>query len=260
MFSIHRAADRGHTAIGWLTSWHSFSFGDYYDPNNMGFRNLRVINDDIIAPSMGFGMHGHRDMEIVTYLLDGALEHRDSLGNGDVLRPGDVQRMSAGSGIRHSEFNPADNSPTHLLQIWLEPQRPGGSPSYEQRHFTREERVGRWCRLISGDNSSGGDNRGDDGDDRGDSKDPGKQNSTTALPINVDVTVYASILLPGQILTHTFTPERHGYLHLATGRMTTDLSPSGDIISSGDALRISNQSSCTITAITPCEILLFDLS
>ncbi len=237
MIQLLRAADRGQTNIGWLTSWHSFSFGDYYDPNNMGFRNLRVINDDIIAPSMGFGMHGHRDMEIMTYLLAGALEHRDSLGNGDVLRPGDVQRMSAGSGIRHSEFNPSDHSPTHLLQIWIEPQRPGGTPSYEQRHFTREERLGRWCPIMSGDKDQG-----------------------TALPIHAQVTVYASILLPGQMLTHSFAAGRHGYLHLATGTMTSDLSPSGDIISSGDALRISNQSSCSISAITPCEILLFDLA
>ena len=251
MFRIHRAADRGQTNIGWLTSWHSFSFGDYYDPNNMGFRSLRVINDDIIAPSMGFGTHGHRDMEIVTSLLDGALEHRDSLGNGDVLRPGDVQRMSAGSGIRHSEFNPADNSQTHLLQIWLEPQQPGGAPSYEQRHFTREERLGCWCPLISSEKNSAK-NSG--------RKDVGEQNGTAAMPIHADVTVYASILLPGQILTHSFAPGRHGYLHLATGRMTTNLSPSGDILSSGDALRMSNQSSCTITAITPCEVLLFDLA
>jgi hypothetical protein len=237
MIQLLRAADRGQTNIGWLTSWHSFSFGDYYDPNNMGFRSLRVINDDIIAPSMGFGTHGHRDMEIVTYLLDGALEHRDSLGNGDVLRPGDVQRMSAGSGMRHSEFNPADNSSTHLLQIWLEPLRPGGAPSYEQRHFSREERQGRWCPIISGDNNQG-----------------------AALPIQADVTVYASILLPGQKLSYRFASGRHGYLHLAAGTMTSDLSPSGDIISSGDALRMSDQSSCTITAMSPCEILLFDLA
>jgi redox-sensitive bicupin YhaK (pirin superfamily) len=214
----------------------------------MGFRALRVINEDIIAPTMGFGMHGHRDMEIVTYLLSGSLTHRDSLGNGDVLRSGDVQRMSAGSGIRHSEFNPADDSTTHLLQIWLEPRQPGGSPTYEQRHFSREERLGRWCPIITSRAS-----------DTTNSDAQRSEGNTPPLSINSDVRIFACLLQAGQSLSYSFAPGRHGYLHLARGRMTNDLTPTGDSMASGDALRLSNHATCTITAIEPSEALLFDL-
>jgi quercetin 2,3-dioxygenase len=242
MYTIHRAADRGHTHIGWLTSWHSFSFGDYYDPNNMGFRNLRVINDDIIAPSMGFGTHGHRDMEIVTYLLAGSLEHRDSLGNGDVLKPGDVQRMSAGTGIRHSEFNPTDKSATHLLQIWIEPQRPGGAPSYEQRHYTREERLNTWCPIIKN------------------AQNAKSEEYPNAMPVNADATIFAGIIYPGQTLSYNFAPGRHGYLHVAAGLLTSNVIPTGDSLKGGDAIRMSQVAVCQVTASEPSEVLLFDLA
>src|SRR5262245_32286979 len=149
------AAARGQTELGWLDSRHSFSFGDYFDPDNMGFRSLRVINDDQVAPGQGFGMHPHRDMEIVTYVLSGALEHRDSLGTGEVIRPGEVQRMTAGTGIRHSEFNPSPTEPVHLLQIWLLPERRGLEPSYEQKAFPESERRNRWRLVASPDGRDG---------------------------------------------------------------------------------------------------------
>src|SRR5258708_7294909 len=149
MMTFRPAKERGHAENGWLDSWHSFSFADYYDPAHMGFRSLRVINEDRVAPGQGFGLHGHRDMEIVTLVLEGALEHRDSLGNGEVLRPGELQRMTAGTGIRHSEFNPSATEPVHLYQIWLLPERPGLTPSYEQRGFDPAGQEGRWQLVAS---------------------------------------------------------------------------------------------------------------
>src|SRR5436190_24399294 len=148
MIQLRRAAERGHFDFGWLNTYHTFSFGDYLDPKQMGFRSLRVINEDRVQPGQGFGMHGHRDMEIVTIVLSGALEHRDSLGNGEVLRPGELQRMSAGTGIRHSEFNPSATEPVHLYQIWLLPAKKGQTPSYEQRAFAESERQDR-LRLVA---------------------------------------------------------------------------------------------------------------
>src|SRR5262245_13823185 len=148
MIQIRKAQERGHFDHGWLDTWHTFSFSDYYDPDHMGFRALRVINDDRVAPGQGFGMHGHRDMEIVTIVLEGSLQHKDSLGNGSSIRPGDLQRMSAGTGVRHSEFNPSATEPVHLYQIWLLPERNGLTPSYEQKAFTAEEKKGKW-RLVA---------------------------------------------------------------------------------------------------------------
>src|SRR6516164_11143998 len=148
MIQVRKAVERGHFDHGWLNTYHTFSFADYYDPAQLGFRSLRVINDDRVAPGQGFGMHGHRDMEIVTYVLDGALEHRDSMGNGSVLRPGELQRMTAGTGIRHSEFNPSDREPVHLYQIWLLPERRGLQPGYEQKAFPEAERQGT-LRLVA---------------------------------------------------------------------------------------------------------------
>lgn len=231
MITIRRANDRGHSAIGWLDSWHTFSFSDYYDPEHMEFRALRVINDDRIAPGMGFGTHGHRDMEIITVVLDGALEHKDSLGNGDVLKPGDVQRMSAGTGIRHSEFNPSPNAPVHLLQIWIQPDRPGGKPSYEQKHFTSAERENRWRRVV--------DNVGSDG----------------ALKMGADAALFVSVLRAGKSLTHDLPTSRHAWLHVAKGAVVAG----GQRLVSGDALAVSGESELSITAEADSELLLFDL-
>ncbi len=232
MYTIQRANERGHTSIGWLDSWHSFSFGDYYDPNNMGYRSLRVINDDYIAPSMGFGTHGHRDMEIVTYVLKGQLQHKDSLGNGDVLKPGDVQRMSAGSGIRHSEFNPSTDEQTHLLQIWLEPKQPGGPARYEQKHFTSAERTNVWCPVVTEDGRNG------------------------TLPLQTDVAVFASILDKDASLSYQLPSQRHAYLHIAIGEVQFG----NETIRAGDSLRIHGEKTIAIQAMQKSELLLFDLA
>src|SRR5215471_17044859 len=155
MRTLRRSTERGHAQHGWLDSWHTFSFADYYDPKHMGFRALRVINEDRVAPGTGFGTHGHRDMEILTYVLEGALAHRDSMGNGSTIRPGDVQRMSAGTGVRHSEMNPSQVDPVHLLQIWIEPERTGIAPGYEEKNFPEAERRGRLRLIASRDGREG---------------------------------------------------------------------------------------------------------
>lgn len=231
MITVRKANDRGHSAIGWLDSWHTFSFSDYYDPAHMGFRALRVINDDRVEGGMGFGMHPHRDMEIVTYVLDGALEHKDSLGNGDVIRPGDVQYMSAGTGIFHSEFNPDEEKPVHLLQIWIQPDRRGGKPTYGQKHFPLAERKDRLAKVV--------DNTGSDG----------------ALRIGADAAVYASVLSAGKRVEHTLAPGRHAWLHVAKGGITAN----GQRLTAGDAIAVSDESAVTVTADQDSELLLFDL-
>lgn len=231
MITVRKAHDRGHSAIGWLDSWHTFSFSDYYDPEHMGFRALRVINDDQVAGGMGFGTHPHRDMEIVTYVLDGALEHKDSLGNGDVIRPGDVQYMSAGTGIFHSEFNPDADTPVHLLQIWIQPDRHGGKPTYGQKHFPLAERKDRLAKVV--------DNTGGDG----------------ALKIGADAAVYASVLSAGKQVEHTLAPGRHAWLHVAKGNVTAN----GHMLSGGDAIAVSDEAQVTIRAEQDSEVLLFDL-
>ena len=231
MITVRKAAERGQTNIGWLQSWHTFSFGDYWDDQHQSFRTLRVINDDIVAPGQGFGMHGHNDMEIVTWVLDGALQHRDSLGNGDTIKPGDVQRMSAGTGIRHSEFNPSPTQPVHLLQIWIEPDRRGTRPSYEQAHVPSAERQDRWRRIADG--------HGRDG----------------ALRMGTDASVLATLLSPGKTVTYDLAPGRHAWLHVATGRVRL-----GDqALEAGDAVAVSEQASVSITADVVSEALLFDL-
>src|SRR5436190_14312274 len=178
MIQLRRAAERGHFDFGWLNTYHTFSFGDYLDPKQMGFRSLRVINEDRVQPGQGFGMHGHRDMEIVTIVLSGALEHRDSLGNGEVLRPGELQRMTAGTGIRHSEFNPSANEPVHLYQIWLLPDRTGHRPSYEQKPIDRAQTAGR-LRLVASPTGEAG-----------------------SLTIHQDARLYLATLTGGQAVTH----------------------------------------------------------
>jgi quercetin 2,3-dioxygenase len=231
MITIRKAQDRGHSAIGWLDSWHTFSFSDYYDPEHMGFRALRVINDDRVAGGMGFGMHPHRDMEIVTYVLDGALEHKDSLGNGDVIKPGDVQYMSAGTGIFHSEFNPDEKKPVHLLQIWIQPDKRGGKPTYGQKHFPLTERKDRLAKVA--------DNTGSDG----------------ALRIGADAAVYASVLSAGKQVEHHLAPGRHAWLHVAKGSVTAN----GTRLAGGDAIAVSDESRVTVAADQDSELLLFDL-
>ncbi len=231
MITIRKADERGHSAISWLDSWHSFSFSDYYDPEHMGFRALRVINDDRIAPGMGFGTHPHRDMEIITYVLSGALEHKDSLGNGDVLRSGDVQYMSAGTGIRHSEFNHSPSEPVHLLQVWIQPDRANSRPGYGQKHFALAERQDRWCRVV--------DHSGTDG----------------AMPIGADAVVWASVLAAGKTIDHTLMPGRHAWLQVALGAVVAN----GIHLTSGDAIALSDEQHLTVKAEADSEMLLFDL-
>src|SRR5579883_1388950 len=194
MIQVRKAAERGHFDHGWLDTYHTFSFGDYYDPEHMGFRTLRVINDDRVAHGQGFGMHGHRDMEIVTYVLEGALEHRDSMGNGSIIRAGQLQRMTAGTGIRHSEFNPSDREAVHLYQIWLLPERNGLAPGYDQKEFPEQERRGT-LRLVASPSGEGG-----------------------SLMIRQDARLYLSTLPSNETVAHTLKPGRHAWLQLLRGK------------------------------------------
>lgn len=231
MKQIRAAESRGHANHGWLQSHHSFSFADYYDPEHMGVSILRVINDDHIAPSGGFPTHPHRDMEIVTYLMQGALEHRDSMGNGSVIRPGDIQRMSAGSGIRHSEFNPSDSEPTRLLQIWLLPNRQGITPGYAQQNFPLQQRRGRLQLLVSPDGRDG------------------------SLSAQQDGLLYGTLLDQGQTLSHDLARGRTAYLHLARGRAEIN----GEPLNEGDAITLKDEARIGMRGIDQAEILLFDL-
>jgi len=232
MINIRRSHDRGHFNHGWLDTYHTFSFADYYDPAQMGFRALRVMNEDRVAPGMGFGMHGHRDMEIVTYVLSGALEHKDSLGHGEALRPGELQRMTAGRGIRHSEFNPSATEPVHLYQIWLLPRAAGLAPSYEQKAFAESERQNR-LRLVASP-------AGDDG----------------SLTIQQDARLYSATLDDGVSLTHALPAGRHAWLQVLRGALELN----GSALAAGDGAAISNESKLTIRATSPAEVLLFDLA
>jgi quercetin 2,3-dioxygenase len=232
MITIRKSADRGRTNIDWLDSYHSFSFGDYFDPAHMSFGPLRVINDDKVAPGGGFGTHPHRDMEIITYIVSGALEHKDSLGTGSVIRPGDVQRMTAGSGIRHSEFNPSRTEPVHLLQIWIEPNQKNLTPSYEQRTLSEAERHG-GLRLIASQT--------------------GRNQSVT---INQNADVYATILKPGQAVHHQLAAGRTAWLQLIRGSITLN----GNPLSPGDGAAIVQEQQLEITAQHESEFLLFDLA
>lgn len=232
MIELRRAEDRGHADHGWLNSYHSFSFADYYEPSRMGYSSLRVINEDRVAPGAGFPTHSHRDMEIISYVLDGALEHQDSLGNGSIIRPGDVQRMSAGSGVRHSEFNASQTEPVHFLQIWLLPERAGLEPGYEQKYFPQSERHAQ-LRLIASRN-------GDKG----------------SVSVHQDVRVYASLLRLGESLHYTPPPGRHSYLHVARGELVMN----GDTFLTGDAATISDEPALMLRAPHSAEFLVFDLA
>ncbi len=233
MVTLRKAADRGHVNLGWLDSRHTFSFGDYFDRNHMSFGPIRVINDDRIAGGGAFPMHPHADMEIVTYVLSGALEHQDSLGNGSVIRSGDVQRMSAGTGIRHSEANASKTEPVHLLQIWLKPERHGIAPSYEQTTITADDKRGR-LRLIG-------------------SKD-GRDGSVT---INQDVALYASILGVGDEVAHNLAPNRTAWVQVATGAAVIN----GEMVETGDGVAITDAGVVSIKGRDAgTELLLFDMA
>lgn len=231
MIRIHDRDIRGKTKTGWLDSKHTFSFGHFMDPDRMGFRSLRVINDDRVIPGAGFDMHPHRDMEIITIIMDGALEHKDSLGTGSVIRPGEIQRMTAGKGIFHSEFNPSAEEGVHLLQIWILPEARGLEPSYEQKSFDAGKGNGDFV-LV-------GDRYGTDG----------------AITIHQDVKLLLSHLPEGKATSYNFTDGRSGFLHLAKGRITLN----GEVLKEGDGAEISDTGKIDIVADADSEILLFDL-
>jgi len=231
MITLRKSEQRGHANHGWLDSYHTFSFAHYYDPNYMGYSVLRVINEDVIAGGKGFSMHPHRDMEIVTYMLAGALRHQDSLGNGSVIRAGDVQRMSAGTGIVHSEFNASSTEPAHLLQIWLLPERNDITPGYEEKHFVPADKQDRWCLVASQDGREG------------------------SLKIHQDVALYASCLAAGERLTYTLQPGRSAYIQLARGTLTLN----GEVLMAGDAAAIDTQQVIDLVADEDAELLMFDL-
>ena len=232
MIKIHDRDLRGKGKTGWLDSWHTFSFGHFMDPERMGFRSLRVVNDDRVIPGAGFPMHGHKDMEIITYVLDGALEHKGSTGTGAVIRPYDIQRMSAGSGIEHSEFNHSKEDSVHLLQIWILPEARGIGPSYEQKSFAPEKLQGGFT-LV-------GDRHGTDG----------------AITIHQDVKMLVAILEEEQVAANDFAKGRGGFLHVARGQVTLN----GEVLKEGDAAEISDTDSISVIAEAPSELLLFDMA
>jgi len=231
MITLRPSAARGYADHGWLKARHSFSFAEYYDPAEMGWGALRVINEDRVAAGQGFGTHGHRDMEIVTYILSGALQHKDSLGNGDVIRRGEVQRMSAGKGIMHSEFNPLPDQETHLLQIWIEPAQRGGAASYEQQPLAVDDMRGHWHLVASPDGAEG---------------------STT---IGQDARLWASALAAGEQLDYTLAAGRLAYVHLVRGSLTLN----GQSMAAGDGAKIASETNLQFVAGEEAEILLFDL-
>lgn len=232
MLSIRRAEDRGHADHGWLNSFHTFSFANYYDPHHMGFRSLRVINEDRVKGGQGFGTHPHRDMEIISYVLDGALEHRDSMGTGSVIRPGDVQRMSAGTGVTHSEFNGSKTETVHFLQIWILPERAGIAPSYEQKTFTAAEKQGR-LRLVAAPDAAEG-----------------------AVKLNADVRLYAGLFNDGESAELALAPGRKAWVHVARGQARV----AGQDLKAGDAVALSDETSVKVEGIANSEVLVFDLA
>ena len=232
MKELRRAAERGYADHGWLRSFHTFSFADYYDPSHMGFGPLRVINEDRVAPGAGFGTHGHRDMEIVSYVLEGALAHKDSMGNGSTIVPGDVQRMSAGTGVRHSEFNHDAARVTHFLQIWIEPSVRGIAPGYEQKHFDSAAKRGRLRLIASPD---------------------GREGSVT---IHQDAFVYAALFDGAERAVHSLTAGRRVYVHVARG----EISVNAERLAAGDALKASGIPQIVLENGRQAEVLLFDLA
>lgn len=232
MLTIRKAEDRGHANHGWLNTYHTFSFANYYEPKHMGFRALRVINEDRVSPGNGFGTHGHKNMEIITYVLEGTLEHKDSIGTGSVIQPGEVQRMSAGTGILHSEFNHSKSESVHFLQIWLLPEKEGLPPSYEQRNFSPAKTPGKLHLVAARD---------------------GREN---AITVHQDVDLYAAVLEPGDRVSHSLQPQRHAWVQVARGAITLN----GLSLDKGDGAAISEETDVVIEATTDAEILLFDLA
>jgi redox-sensitive bicupin YhaK (pirin superfamily) len=231
MLEVRKSTDRGRASFGWLNSSHSFSFGHYFDPKHTGFGPLLVINEDHVEPGRGFGTHGHRDMEIISYVLDGSLAHEDSMGNGSALRYGDVQRMSAGTGVQHGEFNHSKTEPVHFLQIWIEPNVKGIAPSYEEKHFDAESKKGRLRLIASSDGRVG------------------------SVLIHQDAAIYASILDGSDRVEHALAKGRTSYVHVIRGRVTVN----GAALLTGDALKIANQQIVTLSGAEAAEVLLFDL-
>ena len=231
MITLRRSAERGHADHGWLNSYHSFSFAGYQDTNHMGVGPLRVINEDRVAAGQGFGTHGHRDMEIISYVLSGALEHKDSMGNGSVLRPGYVQRMSAGKGVMHSEFNPSPDERVHFLQIWIEPNVVGISPEYEETKFSDEEKRGKLRLIASSD---------------------GREGSVT---IHQDAYVYASLLDGADKVSRALAPGRSAYVHVVRGSVNVN----GQALTTGDAAKLTGETLVEFESASGVEILLFDL-
>jgi redox-sensitive bicupin YhaK (pirin superfamily) len=229
---IRKSADRGYADRDWLKSWHSFSFADYYDPRHMQFGALRVINEDIIAPGGGFPTHPHRDMEIITYLLEGELEHKDSMGNGSVIRPGEVQRMSAGTGVLHSEFNPSRDESSHLLQIWIVPDRSGHAPGYEQKRFAVEDKRGRLCLVASDDGRDG------------------------SVTIHQDARLYSAFLDEDERIEFALEPGRQCWLQVARGSLAVD----GETLHQGDGAALQGDRHVVLDSGRAAEILLFDLA
>jgi redox-sensitive bicupin YhaK (pirin superfamily) len=232
MLTLRRSNERGHADHGWLKSFHSFSFADYYDPNHMGWGNLRVINEDRIAPGTGFGTHGHRDMEIISYVLEGNLAHKDSMGNVKGIPPGDVQRMSAGRGVMHSEFNHAPNETTHFLQIWIEPNVRGIEPGYEQKTFPEADKRGRLRLVASPDGAQG------------------------SVVIHADARVYAGLFEGSEGATLEIDPKRLAYVHVVRGEVDVN----GQKLSGGDAAKLRDESQVTLGAGRDAEVLVFDLA
>lgn len=231
MLTIRKAEDRGHADHGWLNSHHTFSFADYYDPKFMGFGPLRVINDDTVGPGGGFPTHGHRDMEIISYVLAGALEHKDSMGTGSVIKPGDVQRMSAGSGVLHSEYNASKKEPVHFLQIWIVPRRARLPAGYEQKFFSEDEKRGKLRLVASPDGQDG------------------------SVRIQQDARMFATLLEKGESVTHAFPRGRNGWLHVATGSAQIN----GTSLKAGDGVAIDGESQISISSPDRGEVILFEL-
>ncbi len=231
MNEIRRSSDRGYADHGWLQSFHTFSFADYFDPKHVEFGPLRVINEDRVKAGAGFGTHGPRDMEIISYVLAGELAHKDSMGNGSTIRPGDVQRMSAGTGVRHSEFNPSSSEPVHFLQIWIHPDRQGIEPSYEEKRFSPNEKRGRLRLIASPDNSEG------------------------SVLIHQDARVYAGLFDGAETTTLTVKPGRRIYVHVASG----SISANGDVLNTGDALKLTEAEQLVLEKGRQAEVLVFDL-
>jgi len=231
MNAVRRANERGHARHGWLDSFHSFSFADYHDPSHMGFGPLRVINEDRVQPCQGFGTHGHRDMEIISYVLEGGLAHRDSMGNGSVIRPGDVQRMSAGTGITHSEYNASERDPVHFLQIWIEPEVRGIAPSYEEKRFDDASKRGQWRLIASRDGREG------------------------SVRIHQDARLYVTRLEAGESISHELASGRRAYVHVIRGDARVNEQP----LTTGDALKVESEREVRVDQARAADVLLFDL-